>query len=94
MGKNTKLCHNPHTPFPWEREGSLMAKSLSPRAKTKKKWLNRTLLGSPFFKIYEQDFAFQKSSFSVKITANHADFAHFAHSPHELREIRYKIHPH
>ena len=53
----------------------------------KKKWLNRTLVGSPVFKIYEQNFAFPKSSFSVKITANHADFAHFAHSAHELRKI-------
>ena len=58
-----------------------------------KKWLNRTLLGSPVFKIYEQNFAFQKFFFS-KVTVNHADFMHFAHSPREFHEIRYKIHPH
>ena len=33
-----------------------MAKSLSPPAKTK--WLNRTLLGSPVFKIYGQNVVF------------------------------------
>ena len=69
-----------------------MAKSLSPLAKTKNGLT--VLLGSPVFKIYGQNFCFSKVLFSVKITANHADFTHFAHSPCELHDIRYKIHPH
>ena len=80
------MPQSPHF-IPQEREESLTAKSLSPLAKT-------TLLGSPIFKIYGQNFCFSEVLFLVKITVNHVDFVHFAHSPHELREIHYKIHPH
>ena len=85
------MPQSPHS-IPWEREGSLMAKSLSPSAKTK----NGLTIHSwvpPSSKFMGKILLF-KSSFFSKITAIHANFVHFAHSPYELREIYYKIHPH
>ena len=87
--KYQKLCHNTHTPFPREREGSLTAKSLSPLAKKKKK--NGLTVHSwipPSSKFMSKKFFFGK------ITVNHTDFTHFTNSPHELRKIGYKIHLH
>ena len=93
MGKISKVIpQSPHS-IPWEREGSLTAKSLSPLAKTKNgltvhSWVP---LSSKFM---AKIFLFKSSFFFSEITVNHADSAHFAHSPRELRKIYYKIHPH
>ena len=78
--------------IPQEREGSLMAKSLSPLAKTKNGLTVHSWV-PPSSKFTGKILLF-KSSFFGKITAIHADFMHFAHSPRKLREIHYKIHPH
>ena len=75
-----------------EREGSLIAKSLSPSAKTKNGLTVHSWV--PLSSKFTGKILLFKSSFFGKITAIHADFMHFAHSPHELREIHYKIHPH
>ena len=82
MGKNIKSYATTPSPFPREREGSLMAKVLNPSFKV------RYGLTVHIIRFYRQNFQFFKIVPSSQIPANYANSVQFAHTVCELGKIR------